>query len=134
MSNPDEMLKMTKKGKSVMMFVDVKKDLPVEEADSILKFWHQSLRNNHLIAERYSYCNIVFEKYSLFQTFFICRYPIEDRRAIYMFTEGSQAIDAKNYLIDQPELSHITLEGQTFNGKYAAKVLEYLIFFSHRIL
>lgn len=31
-----------------------------------------------------------------------------------MFREGSQAVDAKNYLLQQPELSHLTLEGQTF--------------------
>jgi len=31
-----------------------------------------------------------------------------------MFREGSQAVDAKNYLLQQPELSHLTLEGQTY--------------------
>jgi len=31
-----------------------------------------------------------------------------------MFREGSQAVDAKNYLLEQPELSYITLEGQTY--------------------
>lgn len=42
------------------------------------------------------------------------RYPIDTKRVIYMFREGSQAVDAKNYLLEQPELSHLTLEGQTF--------------------
>lgn len=31
-----------------------------------------------------------------------------------MFREGSQAVDAKNYLLEQPELSYLTLEGQTY--------------------
>jgi len=31
-----------------------------------------------------------------------------------MFHEGSQTVDAKNYLLEQPELSHLTLEGQTY--------------------
>lgn len=31
-----------------------------------------------------------------------------------MFRDGSQAVDAKNYLLEQPELSHLTLEGQTY--------------------
>lgn len=82
-------------GKNVMMFVDVRKDLSSEEADNILRIWQGSLQNNHIIAERY---------------------PIETKRAVFMFREGSQAVDAKNFLIEQPELEHVTLEGQTYYG------------------
>ncbi|XP_015584757.1 LDLR chaperone boca [Cephus cinctus] len=96
MSNPDNVLKMTKKGKGVMMFVDVLEELSEEEADVVMKIWQSSLHNNHIIAERY---------------------PIDKKRSVYLFPEGSQAIDAKNYLIEQPELSHITLEGQMYHGK-----------------
>lgn len=39
-----------------------------------------------------------------------------------MFRDGAQAVDAKNFLIDQPECSHITLEGQNHVGKHASKV------------
>jgi len=42
------------------------------------------------------------------------RYPINTKRSIFMFHEGSQTVDAKNYLLEQPELSHLTLEGQTY--------------------
>lgn len=42
------------------------------------------------------------------------RYPIDVKRSIYMFREGSQVVDAKNYLLQQPELSHLTLEGQIY--------------------
>lgn len=92
-SDPDNILKMTKKGKGVMMFVDTKEDISVEEADTIMRIWQTSLQNNHIIAERY---------------------PIDERRCVFLFREGSQAVDAKNYLLEQPELSHVTLEGQTF--------------------
>ena len=52
MSNPDNVLKVTKKGKSVMMFVDTNENLSVEEAKTIMKIWQTSLQNNHIIAER----------------------------------------------------------------------------------
>lgn len=39
-----------------------------------------------------------------------------------MFRDGAQAVDAKNYLIEQPECSHVTLEGQNYVGKHASQV------------
>lgn len=92
-SNPDNVLKMTKKGKGIMMFVDTNEDVSIEQADVIMRIWQSSLQNNHIIAERY---------------------PIDPRRSIFYFREGSQAVDAKNFLLEQPELSHVTLEGQTY--------------------
>ncbi|XP_061933881.1 LDLR chaperone boca [Apis cerana] len=93
MSNPDNVLKMTKKGKSVMMFVDTNEDMSAEKAEMIMRIWQTSLQNNHIIAERY---------------------PIDQKRSVFLFHEGSQAVDAKNYFLQQPELSHVTLEGQTY--------------------
>ncbi|CAL7938943.1 unnamed protein product [Xylocopa violacea] len=93
MSNPDNVLKMTKRGKGVMMFVDTNEDMLTEDAETVMKIWQTSLQNNHIIAERY---------------------PIDPKRSVFLFREGSQAVDAKNYLLQQPELSHVTLEGQTF--------------------
>lgn len=92
-SNPDNILKMTKKGKGVMMFVDTEEDVSAEQADVIMKIWQTSLQNNHIIAERY---------------------PIDPKRSVFLFREGSQAVDAKNFLLQQPELSHVTLEGQIY--------------------
>ncbi|XP_011303565.1 LDLR chaperone boca [Fopius arisanus] len=99
-TNPDNLLRATKQGKNVMMFVDVRDELSDTEADGIMKIWQGSLQNNHIVAERY---------------------PIESKRSIFMFREGSQAVDAKNYLIDQPELKHVTLEGNNFPGNHIDK-------------
>lgn len=52
MSNPDNILKISKKGKSLMMFVDVNPELSKQEAENILKIWQSSLQNTHIIAER----------------------------------------------------------------------------------
>ncbi|KAK0161561.1 hypothetical protein PV327_010020 [Microctonus hyperodae] len=95
-SNPDNLLRATKMGRNVMMFVDVRDDLSDNEAENILRLWQGSLQNNHIIAERY---------------------PIEAKRAVFMFREGSQAVDGKNFFINQPELERVTLEGQTYYGK-----------------
>ncbi|KAG7211245.1 hypothetical protein KM043_010558 [Ampulex compressa] len=93
LSNPDNVLKMTKRGKGVMMFVDVNSDIESEQAEVMMRIWQSSLQNNHIIAERY---------------------PIEPRRSVFLFREGSQAVDAKAFLLEQPELSHVSLEGQTY--------------------
>ncbi|XP_043480265.1 LDLR chaperone boca [Leptopilina heterotoma] len=98
MSDPDNVLRATKKGKGVMMFVDVRPDVSVDDAKTVMQIWQTSLNNNHIVIERY---------------------PIEDRRSIFMFREGSQAVEAKNFLIAQKELQLVTLEGQTFTGQYA---------------
>ncbi|XP_058802544.1 LDLR chaperone boca [Phymastichus coffea] len=98
-SNPDNILKVSKKGKSIMMFIDVNPELSELEADSILRIWQTSLQNNHIVAERY---------------------PIDAKRAIFMFRDGAQAVDAKNFLIEQAECSHVTLEGQNYVGKHAS--------------
>lgn len=39
-----------------------------------------------------------------------------------MFRDGAQVIDAKGFLLEQPELSEITFEGQTFYGKFNTEV------------
>lgn len=93
LSNPDDILRETKRGKGVMMFVDAKADMSEQEADTIMKIWQTSLQNNHIIAERY---------------------PIDQRRSVFLFREGSQAVDAKKFFLEQPELSHVSLEGQTY--------------------
>lgn len=101
MSDPDNVLRATKKGKGVMMFVDVRPDTSVDEAKTVMQIWQSSLLNNHIIVERY---------------------PIEDRRSIFMFREGSQAVEAKNFLIAQKELQLVTLEGQTFAGQHSLNI------------
>lgn len=42
---------------------------------------------------------------------------IDDDRAIFMFKDGSQAWEAKSYLLEQNELKEVQLESQTYPGK-----------------
>lgn len=53
MSNPENLLKATKKGKTLMSFVAVTGSPTRAESEEITKLWQTSLWNNHIQAERY---------------------------------------------------------------------------------
>uniref|UniRef100_A0A914L9A7 LDLR chaperone boca n=1 Tax=Meloidogyne incognita TaxID=6306 RepID=A0A914L9A7_MELIC len=99
-NSPDDLLKMTKKGQSVMMFVSVAN--PVDNSKSTKEFtekisaqWQQSFFNNHIDAQNY---------------------VVDDDRILFLFKEGQQAWDARDFLIRQPECKEIQLEGRTIPG------------------
>ncbi len=48
-------------------------------------------------------------------------FVIEDDRALFLFKDGSQAWEAKDFLLKQKEVLEVTLEGQVFPGPAAAK-------------
>lgn len=49
---------------------------------------------------------------------FCCRrYVMEDNRAVLRFQDGSQAWDAKAFLLEQDRLKELTLEGQIWGGR-----------------
>ena len=75
---------------------------------------------------------IFFQKKYIIKNF-INRYPVDKKRAIFMFRDGSQSVDAKNYLIEQPECSHVTLEGHTHIGRYAPEV-KIMLYTNYKIL
>ncbi|CAI5442021.1 unnamed protein product [Caenorhabditis angaria] len=99
--NPEELLMMSKKGQTLMMFVNVvdtsqptKRDIrPFTEKWTSL--WQSQLFNNHVDIQ-------VF--------------VIDDNRAIFMFKDGSQAMEAKTFLLKQEYVSEVSIEGQIFKG------------------
>jgi hypothetical protein len=52
MANPENLLKLTKKGRTLMVFVSVDGNPSKEETGDITKLWQTSLWNNHIQAER----------------------------------------------------------------------------------
>ncbi|XP_013783513.1 LDLR chaperone boca-like [Limulus polyphemus] len=102
-SNPENLLKMSKKGRTLMMFVSVSGNPSKDELEEITKLWQSSLTNNHISAERFL---------------------VDDHRAIFMFKDGSQAWDAKDYLINQERLEEVTIENKPYYGKYSQKAKE----------
>ncbi|XP_058835637.1 LDLR chaperone boca [Topomyia yanbarensis] len=97
MSNPENILKASKKGRTLMSFVMVNGNPTREETEEITKLWQTSLWNNHIQAERYL---------------------IDDNRAIFMFKEGSQAWEAKDFLIEQERCLQVTIENKDYKGKH----------------
>lgn len=52
MSNPENILKLTKKGKTLMMFVSTADHLTRDQTEELTKLWQTGLWNNHIQAER----------------------------------------------------------------------------------
>lgn len=52
MTNPDSVIRATKKGKGLMMFVGLKKEYSRDQTETITQLWQTGLHNNHIIAER----------------------------------------------------------------------------------
>lgn len=50
--DPESLLKMSKKGRTLMMFVQVKDELDPDRAEEVTKLWQGALYNNHIQAER----------------------------------------------------------------------------------
>lgn len=98
MDNPDELMMATKKGKTVMMFVRVTDFVDKAETEEVTSLWQTGLYNNHVQAERF---------------------VIEDDRVMFMFRDGAQAWEAKEFLLEQERCDEVQLEQQTYYGKYS---------------
>ncbi|XP_054168462.1 LDLR chaperone boca-like [Oppia nitens] len=100
LSNPESLLKISKKGKTLMTFVTVRGDSSREETERVTALWQTSLQNSHIIAERFI---------------------IADNRAIFMFKDGTQAWDAKDFFIEQELCEEVTIENKPYYGKFSHK-------------
>lgn len=49
------------------------------------------------------------------------RYMIDDNRAIFMFKDGSQAWEAKDFLITQDRCDSVSVENKVYPGKGSTK-------------
>ena len=53
----------------------------------------------------------------------ICfRYLVADDRSIFLFKDGSQAWDAKEYLIEQERCKEVVIENKSYYGKHTEEV------------
>ncbi|CAD5122435.1 DgyrCDS10859 [Dimorphilus gyrociliatus] len=98
--DPEEVLKMSKKGRVIMLFVTVSGDPTERETNDITRLWHGSLFNAH---------------------FDIQRYVIEKNRAIFSVPDGSKAWDVKDFLIKQDRCLLVTIDGKEYYGKAHSK-------------
>jgi len=100
MDNPDDMLKATKKGKTLMMFATVSGNPTRQETEEITSLWQSQLSNGHITTERY---------------------VIDDHRILIKIEDGSYSVEIKNFLISQERCEMVTLDGKDYPGKSSAK-------------
>lgn len=85
-------------GQTLMAFCTVTEPTTRERTEQLSSLWQTALHNSHIQVERY---------------------VIADERFIYMFKDGSQAWEAKEFLVDQEGFEQITIENKPYYGKHA---------------
>ncbi|KFM81405.1 LDLR chaperone boca, partial [Stegodyphus mimosarum] len=91
---------MAKKGQTLMAFITVSGNPTEQETEKITSLWQTSLMNNHINVERY---------------------PIGQDRVIFMFKDGSQAWEAKDFLVEQERMEVFSIENKEYYGKHSSK-------------
>ncbi|XP_017554993.1 LRP chaperone MESD [Pygocentrus nattereri] len=99
-SKPEELLKMSKKGKTLMVFASVSGNPTEKETEEITSLWQGSLFNAN---------------------FDVQRFVVGSNRVIFMLRDGSYAWEIKDFLINQDRCEDVTVEGQVYPGKAAKK-------------
>jgi len=97
---PEDFLKASKKGQSVMMFVRVTGTPTRHEAEEVSSIWQTGLWNNHVHVDRFM---------------------VEDDRAIFLFKDGSLAWEALDYLLNEERVADVQLEQKTYHGYHTAE-------------
>ncbi|XP_017333591.1 LRP chaperone MESD [Ictalurus punctatus] len=99
-SKPQDLLKMSKKGKTVMVFATVSGNPTEKETEDVTSLWQGSLFNAN---------------------FDVQRFVVGSNRVIFMLRDGSYAWEIKDFLTLQERCEDVTVEGQVFPGKAANK-------------
>uniref|UniRef100_A0A8C6UUY3 LRP chaperone MESD n=1 Tax=Neogobius melanostomus TaxID=47308 RepID=A0A8C6UUY3_9GOBI len=95
---PEELLKMSKKGRTLMVFATVSGDPTEKETEEVTGLWQGSLFNAN---------------------YDIQRFVVGSNRVIFMLRDGSMAWEVKDFLVSQDRCADVTVEGQVFPGKAA---------------
>ncbi|XP_059153101.1 LDLR chaperone boca-like [Physella acuta] len=99
-NDPEGLLKMSKKGRTLMMFATVSGNPTNEETEKITQLWHSSLFNAHIETQRY---------------------VVGDNRVLFMLKDGAKAWDVRNFLVKQERCEEVSIEGQSYPGAGAKK-------------
>ncbi|XP_051919992.1 LRP chaperone MESD [Hippocampus zosterae] len=97
-SKPEDLLKMSKKGRTLMVFATVSGEPTEKETEEITGLWQGSLFNAN---------------------YDIQRFVVGSNRVIFMLRDGSLAWEVKDFLLTQERCLDVTVEGQVFPGKAA---------------
>lgn len=98
MSDPEGILKASKKGRTVMAFVSMNGNPTRQETEQLSERYQASLRNTHVTLDRF---------------------VISDDRVIFMFKDGALAWEAKEYLVQQERVKDVTIENKVYPGIFS---------------
>ncbi|ELT88118.1 hypothetical protein CAPTEDRAFT_177543 [Capitella teleta] len=90
------MLKMSKQGRTLMMFATVSGNPTEPETEKITQLWHSSMFNAHYDLQRY---------------------VVGSNRVLFMLTDGAKAWEVKDFLTAQDRCELVTIEGKDYYGK-----------------
>ncbi|KAK0067744.1 LDLR chaperone MESD [Biomphalaria pfeifferi] len=99
-SDPEGFIKMSKKGRTLMMFATVSGNPSEAETEKISMLWHSSLFNAHIETQRY---------------------VVGSNRVLFMLTDGAKAWEIRDFLVKQDRCEEVSIEGQTYPGAGATK-------------
>ncbi|KAM4597137.1 LRP chaperone MESD [Fundulus diaphanus] len=99
-SKPEDLLKISKKGRTLMVFATVSGDTTEKETEEITGLWQGSLFNAN---------------------YDIQRFVVGSNRVIFMLRDGSLAWEVKDFLVAQQRCADVTVEGQVFPGRATEK-------------
>lgn len=94
--DPQDLLKQSKKGKPVMIFVGVRGTPDQTYTEQVSSRWMQSLQNAHIPVQRY---------------------VVAPDRVLFMVDDGSLAWDIKHYLTSLTECTTVSFEQLSFDCK-----------------
>uniref|UniRef100_A0A8C6PD64 LRP chaperone MESD n=1 Tax=Nothobranchius furzeri TaxID=105023 RepID=A0A8C6PD64_NOTFU len=98
-SKPEDLLKMSKKGRTLMVFATVTGNPTEKETEEITGLWQGSLFNANYDVQRF---------------------VVGSNRVIFMLRDGSLAWEVRDFLVAQDLCEDVTVEGQVFPGKAAS--------------
>lgn len=98
--DPQTLLKQSKKGKPIMVFVGVRGQPDQTYTEQVSSRWMQSLQNAHITVQRYI---------------------VAPDRVLFMVDDGSKAWDIKNYLTTLTECTTVSFEQLSFDCKHDKK-------------
>ncbi|CAF1001551.1 unnamed protein product [Rotaria sordida] len=96
--DPESLIKMTKKGQTMMMFATVSGNPTRRETEEITQIWWAALKN------------------ALYD---VTKYIVDDTRVLFLLQDGSQAYEVKNYLVQQDRCQEVTIDNRPYYGKGA---------------
>ncbi|CAF0751214.1 unnamed protein product [Rotaria sordida] len=94
----EEIMKLSKKGQTLMMFATVSGSPTRRETEQITQIWWSGLKN------------------ALYD---VNRYVIDDNRILLVLSDGSQGFDVKDFLVQQDRCQEVTIDNKPYYGKGA---------------